>query len=345
MNKDTLDTIKKWLAENQAVTIATVIKTWGSSPRPAGSNMLVSSSRNIFGSVSGGCVEGAVIDAALDVLKTGEPASLHFGVSDDQAWDVGLTCGGEIDVYIRKFSPEEVSKIESVLDHTGKLLLVLITDGENPLVGQQLYIKDKVTEEQINKTGLSQKVIQEIKKLLKSDKNVSLQLADPPQFEVFCQLIMPAPTLIVVGASHIALPLINLAHLLGFEVVLIDPRRIFANQERFPDLKLLLSEWPDSAFHEVPLDPATALVTITHDPKIDDPALSVGLKSNAFYIGALGSKKTHQKRLQRLQEAGFEPAELKRIHAPVGLDLGGRSPEEIALSIMAEIIQVWNEIN
>jgi xanthine dehydrogenase accessory factor len=160
--------------------------------------------------------------------------------------------------------------------------------------------------------------------------------------ELFFQVVKPKPTLILVGGVHIAIPLSKLANTLGFEVIVIDPRKLFSTQERFPEVKSLFPEWPDTAFNKIEIDKSTAVVMLTHDPKIDDPALKIALESSAFYVGALGSKKTHQKRIERLEGAGIDREKLDRIHAPVGLDLGGRSPEEIALSIISQVVKVWN---
>jgi xanthine dehydrogenase accessory factor len=164
-----------------------------------------------------------------------------------------------------------------------------------------------------------------------------------PNWEVFLQVVEPPRTLILVGGVHIAIPLVSLADTLGFEVIVIDPRRLFGTSDRFPAVKQLLQEWPGPAFDQLTITETTAIVMLTHDPKIDDPALTIALDSPAFYLGALGSRKTHQKRLARLSEQGIDPQVLDRIHAPVGLNLGGSTPEEIALAVLAEIVQVWNQ--
>jgi xanthine dehydrogenase accessory factor len=164
-------------------------------------------------------------------------------------------------------------------------------------------------------------------------------------WEVFLHLIQPDPRLVIVGGVHIAVPLTRMADVLGFEVIVIDPRRLFGSEERFPEVKQILTEWPDSAFEKIKIDASTAVVMLTHDPKIDDPAIKAALRSPAFYIGALGSRKTHQKRVERLVDDGMDRQELERLHAPVGLDIGGRSPQEIALSIISEIVKVMNLIS
>ena len=336
--RDLLDQIEIWLINGRSVALATVIKTWGSSPRPAGAGMAVSDANEIAGSVSGGCVEGAVIDTALQVLKTGKSERLHFGVGDDQAWDVGLSCGGEIDVYIRRFDLEDLEIWKTALSKSGTVCMALILEGEDPSIGKDLLIEPSSENDPENNKRLSTLV----RNIAFNNQVTGIyQIESPEVIEVFCHFIKPAQELILVGGAHIAIPLASLAKSVGFDVIVIDPRKLFSTQDRFPDIKLLLSEWPEKAFQKIILTESSAIVMLTHDPKIDDPALKISLDSPAFYVGALGSRKTHQKRVARLQTAGMDQVKLERIHAPVGLDLGGKTPPEIALGIMAEILQVW----
>ncbi len=335
--RDLLDQIEIWLMNGQSVALATVIKTWGSSPRPAGAGMAISDASEIAGSVSGGCVEAAVIETGLQVLETGISERLHFGVGDDQAWDVGLSCGGEIDVFIRNFDLEDLEIWKTALTGSGTVCMALVVEGEDSSFGKDLLIESSGENDSNN---------QELKTLIRDiafNNQVTgiYQIESPVMKEVFCHLIKPAPELILVGGAHIAIPLASLAKSVGFEVVVIDPRKLFSTKDRFPDIKLLLSEWPEQAFQKVSITESSAIVMLTHDPKIDDPALKISLDSNAFYVGALGSRKTHQNRINRLQAAGIDQFKLERIYAPVGLDLGGKTPPEIALGIMAEILQVW----
>ena len=336
--RDLLDQIEIWLINGQSVALATVIKTWGSSPRPAGAGMAVSDASEIAGSVSGGCVEGAVIETALQVLETGIPERLHFGVGDDQAWDVGLSCGGEIDVYIRNFDHEDLNIWKTALSSGGTVCMALILEGEDSYLGTDLLIESSIE----NDAGNNTELITKIREIAFKNQDTGIYRLESTVFkEVFCHLIKPPPELILVGGAHIAIPLASLAKSVGFDVVVIDPRRLFSTKDRFPEIKLLLSEWPEQAFQKVNITESSAIVMLTHDPKIDDPALKISLDSSAFYVGALGSRKTHQKRIDRLQAAGLDQLKLERIHAPVGLDLGGKTPPEIALGIMAEILQVW----
>ncbi len=336
--RDLLGQIETWLKSGQSVALATVIKTWGSSPRPAGAGMAVTEAGEIAGSVSGGCVESAVIDAAMQVLKTNQPERLHFGVGDDQAWEVGLSCGGEIDVFIRQFDQSSLEIWKNALAETNSVCVALVLEGSESFLGADLVIENS----DMIESELSEKTITQLTDLAVNESAGGIHQIETPEIkEIFLHKIKPSPVLILVGGVHIAIPLASLASTVGFEVIVIDPRRLFSTGDRFPDIKLLLSEWPEAAFQKITITDSSAIVMLTHDPKIDDPALKIALNSPAFYVGALGSRKTHQKRIDRLQTAGLSPSVLDQIHAPVGLDLGGRTPPEIALGIMAEILQVW----
>jgi len=336
--RDLLDQIEIWLKNGQSVALATVIKTWGSSPRPAGAGMAITDSGQIIGSVSGGCVESAVIEIAMQVLESGKAEKLHFGVGDDQAWDVGLSCGGEIDVFIRQFDQRNLEIWKTALSKNSSVCVALVLTGIETYLGVDLII------EKSNPLllELSHEAITKIIDISDKERPAGIHQIESPEIkEVFIQKIQPDPVLILVGGVHIAIPLASLAKTVGFEVIVIDPRRLFSTADRFPDIKLLLTEWPEGAFQKINITGSSAIVMLTHDPKIDDPALKIALNSSAFYVGALGSRKTHQKRIERLQNDGFSQTKLDKIHAPVGLNLGGKTPPEIALGIMAEILQVW----
>ncbi len=341
--RNLLDQIEIWLTNDQPVALATVIKTWGSSPRPVGAGMAVSAEGKILGSVSGGCVEGAVIDAALEVLKSGNPTRLHFGVADTEAWEVGLACGGEIDVFVRDFDFQKLNNWKTAFQTGKPFHSALLLSGSESLVGGELLLLDDGS---IITPDFSSKQEEIINKSIQ--ENADKGKPSPPGFiendlgEVFIQRINTKPTLIVVGGVHIAVHLVKLAEILGFDVMVIDPRRLFGTGERFPGVKQIINEWPGEAFQKLQVDQSTAIVMLTHDPKIDDPALEIALASPAFYIGALGSKRTHQKRIERLSSSGVDIDRLSKIHAPIGLDLGGKLPEEIALAVIAEIVKARN---
>jgi len=336
--RDLLDQIEIWLKNGQSVALATVIKTWGSSPRPAGAGMAITDAGEIAGSVSGGCVESAVIETAMQVLRSGQTERLHFGVGDHQAWDVGLSCGGEIDVFIRQFDQKNLDIWKTALSKTSSVCVALVLAGIETYLGVDLIIEnsDPLLLE------FSQETNTKLIEISGTERSGGIHQIESPEIkEVFIQKIQPDPELILVGGVHIAIPLASLAKTVGFEVIVIDPRRLFSTADRFPDIKLLSTEWPERAFQKINITESSAIVMLTHDPKIDDPALKIALNSPAFYVGALGSRKTHQKRIDRLQNDGLTKSKLDQIHAPVGLDLGGKTPPEIALGIMAEILQIW----
>lgn len=340
--------IRNWFGQKQRVVLATVVKTWGSSPRQAGSNMAVSEEQKISGSVSGGCVEGAVVDAGLDVLESGKAQLLHFGVTDDRAWEVGLACGGEIDVFVREVDQNWLDRRVEARSSGSTFCEFVCLDGPGDWSGKSWIISaegdlrgkypPELTPDQLRAAAdQSFKLKQSL-----SSEFPSGDPADSTRWLIFVELVQPPPVLILVGGGHISIPLTKIAAVLGFETVVIDPRRLFSDPVRFPAGTKVYGEWPEKAFSTINITSSTAVVMLTHDPKIDDPALKICLKSNAFYVGALGSNKTHQKRLERLEKEGITSQVLDKIFAPVGLNLGDRTAEGIALAIMAEILQTKN---
>lgn len=306
-----------WHRNGTGAVLATVVETWGSAPRPVGSQLAISGQGDIMGSVSGGCVEGAVVVEALDALDDGQPRMLEYGVSDDEAFAVGLACGGTIRVLVE---PVGASITEDMLAQ-----LVEARAQSRPIA----YTVD--TESWAR--GLS--APEAFPDRFRSDKS---------GFEdsLFVAIHNPLLRMAVIGGVHIAQSLLPMARVAGFAPVLIDPREAFASEARFPDTTLL-HDWPDAALDAFGIDTRTAIVTLTHDPKLDDPAIQAALNSDCFYLGCLGSTRTHAKRVARLTEAGFGEDQIARIHAPVGLDIGAKSPAEIAISIMAQIIQTLRQ--
>lgn len=302
-----------WHRAGRGVAIATVVQTWGSAPRPAGSQLVVDADGAMEGSVSGGCVEGAVVTAAIDAVSTGKQALLTFGVSDDEAFAVGLACGGEIKVLIEPVGPViSVEILERLSDaHDQSQPVAYVTDLEKG--GARLSAATRYPDRQ--RTDISG---------IEDDGKTFVGIHNPPL------------RMIIVGAVHIAQHLVAMARACGYHPILVDPRPAFASEARFPG-EIIIDDWPDEALRDLKIDPRTAIVTLTHDPKLDDPAIVTALESDAFYIGCLGSKRTHAKRAERLREVDFEEADIARIHGPVGLDIGGRQPAEIAVSIMAQI--------
>ena len=315
------ETALDWYRAGRGAALATVVETWGSAPRQAGSQLAISGAGDIMGSVSGGCVEGAVVTEALDALADGIPRLLTFGVSDETAFSVGLACGGTIRVLV-----EPVGTDGSALPPD--LLAELV--GLRAARQQVAYA---VTLSDWSRALLRTGADAAADARLRSDK------AGPEEDGRFIAPHNPPQRLIVVGAVHIAQPLVAMARLAGYDPTLIDPRATFGAAERFVG-ETILDDWPDEALTALAPDARTAIVTLTHDPKLDDPAIRFALRSDAFYLGCLGSKKTHAARLARLQAAGFSDAEIARIHAPVGLDIGAKTPAEIAISVLAQITAV-----
>ena len=311
-----------WLDDGRECALATVIGTWGSSPRPVGSQMLVDRDGNFEGSVSGGCVEGAVVTAAREALSAGAGRVLEFGVSDNDAWEVGLACGGTIRIFVAP-CPERPVLRDLAQAYAQKQPAVLVTSlADN---SQRLAID---TLEPF--TGELRDACEQA---LRMDKSRYVENGDE---RLFIKVYSLPLRLLIVGAVHIAKTLISIAAAAGYDVVLIDPRRAFASSERFPDAEVT-HEWPQVALPRLQPDRRTAVVTLSHDSKIDEPALQHALASDAFYVGALGSRRTHAARCQRLRDNGISEDDIARIHAPVGLDIGAATPVEIAVAIIAEI--------
>lgn len=304
-----------WHRQGRGAALATVIETWGSAPRQPGSMLVVSGEGEIMGSVSGGCVEGAVVAEALDSLRDGRPRLLTYGVSDENAFAVGLACGGTIRI---------------LLEPVGR--------------GMPEAMLEQIVAARASRRALAYGITPEgwARRLLGPSEAPERFRADRSGMEdtgEFIALFNPPLRLMIVGAAHIAQALVPMARLAGFDPVLIDPREAFASAARFPDTTLV-HDWPDEALAAQGLDARCAVVTLTHDSKLDDPAIEAALRSDCFYLGCLGSTRTHAKRLERLRAAGFPEAALARIHAPVGLDIGAKTPAEIAVSVLAQVIGV-----
>ncbi len=338
--KEVLDDIARWLTDGERdIALATVLTTWGSAPRKAGAKMaFTAGGAAISGSVSGGCVEGAVIEAGGEVLAEGRPRLLRFGVADETAWGVGLACGGTIEVFVERL---DVAAYEAArrwsADGTSGALLTAVA-GPDEWLGRKAIIEGGAVVDGWLAPALDADTV-----ALADAARHAQRVTTAGGIELFIDPIRPAPALVMVGGAHIAVALARLARVLGYRTVVIDPRRAFGSAARFPDVDRLVQTWPDKALTENPLTAESAVVTLSHDPKIDDPALRAALSSDAFYVGALGSRKTHATRRERLAAAGFDETQLARIHAPIGLDIGADNPEEIALAIMAEVVRAWRK--
>ncbi len=325
--RDILEDLRRWLAADESIALATVVYSYGSSPRPLGSRLAVTASGHMAGSVSGGCVEGDVFREAQNVLSGGKPTRLQYGAVDEEGWEVGLACGGVIGVFVEPLK-EIHHHLMNALEDDQTVAFATRLDGR----GHTLAWPDGRAEGDPDLTS-------ELMDLLPGP---AAELRGLPQGDVFLELFTQPPTLTVVGAVHIAVPLVALAQVVGFHVRLVDARRAFATRDRFPEVDELVVAWPEDAMTSRYLRPCDAVVVLTHDPKFDIPALTIALKSPVGYIGLLGSPSTQTKRQDTLKERGFASKELDRIHGPVGLDLGGRRPAEIALSILAQIVAEAN---
>lgn len=337
--RDIVEQVHQWRAADTPVALATVTRTWGSSPRQAGAKMAITGAGEFAGSVSGGCVESAVIEAGQQVLAAGEPRHLHFGVADEAAWEVGLACGGSLNVFVERLDPEQFDFLYELIQAERPTGTVTVVEGDSRWLGRKLILDQERPD---HRAG--QLVDDQLETLARSAAAPglhSLQLGEE-QAEAFVDLIPPPPTLVVIGGVQIAIALSELARTMGYRTIIVDPRRAFASDARFPSVDRILRAWPAAAFEQIPLNRSTAVVTLTHDPKIDEPALKLALPSEAFYVGALGSRRTQARRRQRLLEQGLSEPQLDRLHGPVGLELGADTPQDIALSIMAEIVAVSN---
>ena len=302
-NDSVLAAAQGWKGARMA--LATVVSTWGSAPRPRGSHMLVHEDGRFEGSVSGGCVEGDILDTAAQVIAGAPFAVKDYGVADASAWEVGLPCGGQISVMVQPVSAE----------------------GFDP----ELF--DRITEARADGQALT---------VTTNLETGHSDLRPIETGEIFANRYDPPRRLIVVGAVQIAQSLVGLARTLGIETVVIDPRARFLTEERFPDTTLD-DRWPDEAVAAYKPGPSTAVVTLSHDTKIDDPALIAALSANTGYVGALGSRKSHAARLERLAAAGIAPADLERIDGPDGLSIGAIGPAEIALSIAGAMVKAFHD--
>lgn len=334
---DLLGQIEDWFAAGEEVAVATVIRVLGSAPRPVGARMIVSSGGRMAGSVSGGCVETTVYEEMMDVLDGGPPRELHFGITEDMIWDVGLACGGTIDVFAQKLDPELVRTLADQVQRGKAVALATVVAGESGLGRTAL----------VGRRGLvlgtaEPQTVAQAQEMLAARAEWGAVRAVEPRLEVYFEPFLPPPAIVIVGGVHVAIPLTLFAKALGFHVTVVDPRAKFANHERFPNADEVLLEWPDEAFAHLDIDDATYVVLLTHDPKIDEPTLAAALKTEATYIGAIGSRGTHAARFERMAAWGVTPEQLARVYAPIGLDLGGRTPEETALSIIAEVVSVKN---
>jgi xanthine dehydrogenase accessory factor len=326
--KDVLRQTTQWSERGERIAVGMVVGARRSAPRPLGSKLAVNARGEIAGGVSGGCVEGAVVEIAERVIDGAPPQLAQFGIPDSDAWEVGLPCGGEIDVWIQAF---EWGRFADIARADGRAAEVTLLQGDGAgsklIVAADRRVSGSLGSEQLDARGAAA-----ADDLLWEDRS---ERRGP----FFVDVTAPAPRLVIVGALDLAAPLCTLARASGWRPYVVDPRARFATAERFPDAEGIVVAWPQEAFGRLGgIDPATAVVALTHDPKIDDAALTVALRSPAAFVGAMGSWRANEHRLERLRAAGLDEDELARLSAPVGLDLGASSREETALSILAEVV-------
>lgn len=348
--RDIINQIVPWYQAGEPFTIATVTRTWSSSPRPVGAAMAVSQSGEVAGSVSGGCVEGALYEASQEVLKTGIPRSVTYGVSDEGAFAVGLTCGGTLEIFIYPVTKETFPNFEEVtatIIAEKPICVATIISGAEHNLGERIVFTPRSLTGSFSSPGLTHSVSEDGRGLL--EQGIPRVIKFGPNGErrmdelaVFLEAFAPAPQMLVFGAIDFAAAVARIGKFLGYQVTVCDARPLFATKKRFPEADKVVVAWPHKYLGEIEVDERTAICVLTHDPKFDVPLLELALKTKAGYIGAMGSRRTHNDRLEKLKLAGVSDAALRRLRSPIGLDLGARTPEETAVSIAAEIISdIW----
>ena len=347
--KELLETLRTWRRDGVDVGRAVVVRTFGSAPRPDGAVLLYASDGRIAGSVSGGCVEGAAAEEIDRARRTGRSRVIRYGISDEQAWDVGLACGGTIDVLVEPAVPYPITvAADTALPDYGVAVVTPLPpdsppatfgphepgEGAPPAVPVVIH-EDRTMAGSLGSPELDAAVLPVALDALNRGLSRTVELGGR---SLFIEVFPVRPRLVMVGGVEVARSLVRLARELGFETVVVDGRTSFATPERFPDVDRLVIGWPDEVADEIGLGPNDAVAVLSHDVKFDEPAIVEALRRGCRYVGAVGSRKTQADRRARLLEAGVSAADLARLRGPVGLDLGGRAPAETALAILAEIV-------
>jgi xanthine dehydrogenase accessory factor len=337
--KDVMEVVDGWVKGGSRVALATVVDTRRSAPQPPGTKMAVDDKGNVIGAVSGGCVEGAVVQAAERILKGDNPALLHYGIADADAWDVGLPCGGEISIWVEGYDDTGPQGRFAALDREGRrAALSTVLEGRGVVGAKLLVVDDGEREGTLGDPGLDAAAVALSRTALWSERS---ELREHEGSTLFVDAVAPPPRLIIFGAVDFAAQLAAAASLVGWRPFVVDPRKRFATADRFPDAEQVIAEWPDRAFEQLGgIDRATSIAILTHDPKLDDAVLRIALRSEAQYVGAMGSRRAQQRRRERLLAEGITDDEMARLSAPIGLDIGALTAEETAISILAEITAV-----
>ncbi len=348
--KELLTTIDAWGDAAASAGRAVVVRTFGSAPRPEGAVLLATADGRIAGSVSGGCVEGAAAEEIERARRTGHSRVIRYGISDEEAWDVGLACGGTIDVLVQPTIPLETLAAARTSaregGHGAAVITPLPPDSPPPEFGEHppgeggppepaLVLDDAGLHGSLGDAALDAALVDGARDALRRGASRTLELGGR---SLFVEAFPVRPRLVIVGGTEMARALASIAATLGYERVVVDARPAFGAKERFPDVERLINDWPDEAFDAIDLGPNDAVAVLSHDAKFDEPAIAEALRRGASYVGAVGSRKTQGDRRARLREAGVSEADLARLHGPIGLDLGGRAPAETALAVMAEIV-------
>ena len=346
--RDILDQITKWWDSGETFGLATVVNTFRSAPRDPGAALAVSGGGEVVGSVSGGCVEGAVYELAQEVCESGQPVLQTYGISDDTAFDVGLTCGGIIDIFVEPVSRArfaELAQIAEAVESRTPVAVATVIAGPGTPGARRIIRADAATGTLGAGDRLDGAVDDDVRGMLAQGltgvrhygQHGERRLDD---LSVFVQSFAPPPRMLVFGAIDFAAAVASEGKFLGYRVTVCDARPVFATASRFPDADEVVTDWPHRYLSQISTDSRTVICVLTHDPKFDVPLLEVALRCPAAYIGAMGSRRTHEDRLTRLREVGMSEEELARLRSPIGLDLGARTPEETAVAIAAELIQL-----
>jgi xanthine dehydrogenase accessory factor len=347
--RDILDSITRWWESGETFGLATVVRTFSSAPREPGAAMAVSAAGEVVGSVSGGCVEGAVYDLAGEVIATGHPVLHRYGISDDDAFAVGLTCGGIIDIFVEPASSArfaELGEVAGAVRQGIPVAVATIIEGPGEIGARRVIWEDQPAAGTLKAGDRLDQAVDDDARGMLAQGLTAVRRYGPDgerrrdELAVFIQSFAPAPRMLVFGAIDFAAAVARAGKFLGYRVTVCDARPVFATASRFPDADEVITDWPHRYLAGIATDARTVICVLTHDPKFDVPLLEVALRVPAAYIGAMGSRRTHEDRLARLREAGLTEAELARLRSPIGLDLGARTPEETAVAIAAELIQL-----
>jgi len=346
--RDILSTAAKWWDAGETFGLATVVRTFRSAPRDPGAALAVTAGGDVIGSVSGGCVEGAVYELGLGVCETGQPVLQTYGVSDDDAFAVGLTCGGILDILVERVTREsfpELGEIASAVERGEPVAVATVIAGPGRLGARRVIWNAEATGTLGSGGRLDAAVDDDVRGMLAQGLTGVRRYGEHgerrgDELSVFVNSFAPPPRMLVFGAIDFAAAVARVGKFLGYHVTVCDARRVFATHARFPDADEVVVEWPHRFLAGAEIDARTVICVLTHDPKFDVPLLEVALRTPAGYVGAMGSRRTHEDRLERLRSAGLAEADLARLRSPIGLDLGARTPEETAVSIAAELIQL-----